>query len=247
MHYKFSQIVVIALGGSIVHPDAIDTKFLKDFKKFLAPFLRSRASLKTGTKFVLVVGGGKLARRFQEAAHAVSKLTDEDKDWIGIHATRLNGHLLRTIFRDVADPVVIDARGRVAAPKYPVTIAAGWRPGWSTDYVAMQLAVDFGAGEAIIAGKPSHVYSRDPSKKSTGRAGRGAKKLPPKKFDRMSWGDYRKLIPRKWKPGLHAPVDPVAAALGERAGVRAIVIDGRNLKNFASLLNGTDFQGTIIG
>jgi uridylate kinase len=234
MHYKFSKIVVVALGGSIVHPDAIDTKFLKDFKKFLAPFLRR------GTRFVLVVGGGKLARRFQEAAHDVSKLTDEDKDWIGIHATRLNGHLLRTIFRDVADPVMIDTRHRVAVPKYPVTIAAGWRPGWSTDYVAMQLAADFGADEAIIAGKPSHVYSRDPSKKIAG-------KLPPKKFDRMSWGDYRKLIPRKWKPGLHAPVDPVGAALGERAGVRAVIVDGRNLKNFAALLNGNDFQGTIIG
>ncbi len=221
---------MVALGGSIVHPDAIDTKFLKDFKKFLAPFVRR------GMRFVLVVGGGKLARRFQEAAHDVSKLTDEDKDWIGIHATRLNGHLLRTIFRDVADPVMIDARKRIAAPKYPVTIAAGWRPGWSTDYVAMQLAADFGAGEAIIAGKPSHVYERDPAKI------RGAKK-----FDRISWGDYRKLIPRKWKPGLHAPVDPVGAALGDRAGVRAIIIDGRNLKNFAALLNGNEFQGTIIG
>jgi uridylate kinase len=251
MHYKFGKTVVIALGGSIVHPDAIDTKFLKDFKKFLAPFVRSRGG-KGGTKFVLVVGGGKLARRFQEAAHDVSKLTDEDKDWIGIHATRLNGHLLRTIFRDVADPVMIDARHRVVAPKYPVTIAAGWRPGWSTDYVAMQLAADFGAGEAIIAGKPSHVYERDPAKKGAGKkrgvhGGRAAKKASPKKFDRISWGDYRKLIPRKWKPGLHAPVDPVGAALGERAGVRAIIVDGRNLKNFVALLNGNDFQGTIIG
>lgn len=245
MQYKFSKTIVIALGGSIVHPDEIDIEFLKKFKRFLAPFLRTRGggsksgTLKSGTRFVLVVGGGKLARRFQEAAHAVSKLADEDKDWIGIHATRLNGHLLRTIFRDVADPVMIDLRGRIAALKYPVTIAVGWRPGWSTDYVAMQLAADFGAGEAIIAGKPSHVYDRDPGKKG---AGRGTKK-----FDKMSWGDYRKLIPRKWKPGLHAPVDPVGAALGERAGVRAIVIDGRNLKNFAALLNGNDFQGTIIG
>lgn len=235
MYYKFSKTIVIALGGSIVHPDAIDTKFLKDFKKFLVPFLRR------GTRFVLVVGGGQLARRFQEAAHSVSKLADEDKDWIGIHATRLNGHLLRTIFRDVADPVMVDARHRIAAPKYPVTIAAGWRPGWSTDYVAMQLAADFGAGEVIVAGKPSHVYEKDPGKVAR------AKKAAVKKFDRMSWGDYRKLIPSKWKPGLHAPVDPVGAALGERAGVRAIIVDGRNLKNFAALLNGNDFQGTIIG
>ena len=66
---------MIALGGSIIHPDGIDVQFLKDFKKFLAPFLRR------GTKFVLVIGGGKLSRNFQEAAERVSnKVTDEDKD-----------------------------------------------------------------------------------------------------------------------------------------------------------------------
>jgi uridylate kinase len=241
MNYKFSKTIVVALGGSIVHPDGIDTAFLKKFKKFLVPFLRR------GKRFILVVGGGRLARRFQDAAHAVSRLADEDKDWIGIHATRLNGHLLRTIFREVADPVMIDHRPtladlrRLKKSPYHITIAAGWRPGWSTDYVAMQLATDFGAGEAIIAGKPAHAYDKDPSKYPPGRAG-GAKP-----FRELSWRDYRKLIPRKWSPGLHAPVDPVGAALGAREGVRAIIIGGRNLANFAALLKGKDFQGTIIG
>ena len=148
MRYKFSKTVVVALGGSIVHPDGIDVQFLKDFKKFLAPFL------KRGTKFVLVVGGGKLVAQFSGSGReGEQRVTDEDKDWIGIHATRLNAHLLRTVFREVADPVVIDMRGRIKKPKYPVTIAAGWRPGWSTDYVAMRLAADFGVHEAVIAGK----------------------------------------------------------------------------------------------
>ncbi len=230
MKYKFSKTVVVALGGSIVHPDGIDVKFLKDFKKFLAPFLRR------GTKFVLVIGGGKLSRNFQEAAEQVSRVTDEDKDWIGIHATRLNAHLLRTIFRDVADPVVIDIRGRIKKLKHPVTIASGWRPGWSTDYVAMRIAADFGAHEAIIAGKPAHVYSKDFTKH--------ADAVP---FNELTWREYRTLIPAKWKPGLHAPVDPVGAALGAREDVKAIIVDGRNMKNFAALLNGKEFKGTIIG
>ena len=230
MKYKFSKTVVVALGGSIVHPDGIDVKFLKDFKKFLAPFLRR------GTKFVLVIGGGKLSRNFQEAAEQVSRVTDEDKDWIGIHATRLNAHLLRTIFRDVADPVVIDIRGRIKKLKHPVTIASGWRPGWSTDYVAMRIAADFGAHEAIIAGKPAHVYSKDFTKH--------ADAMP---FNELTWREYRTLIPAKWKPGLHAPVDPVGAALGAREDVKAIIVDGRNMKNFAALLNGKEFKGTIIG
>ncbi len=230
MRYKFDKTVVVALGGSIIHPDGIDTAFLKKFKAFIAPFLRR------GTRLVLVVGGGTLARRFQEAAGKVAGVNDEDKDWLGIHATRLNAHLLRTIFRNVADPVVIDARYRIKKLRLPVTIASGWRPGWSTDYVALQLAADFRTREVIIAGSPSHVYSKD-----------HARYADAKPFNKLTWREYRKLIPRKWKPGLHAPVDPVAAALGEKAGLRAIVIDGRNLKNFAALLNGKEFRGTMVG
>ncbi len=230
MHYKFSKTVVVALGGSIVYPDGINVQFLKDFKKFLAPFL------KRGVKFVLVIGGGKLSRNFQEAAERVTRVTDEDKDWIGIHATRLNAHLLRTIFCAAADPVIIDARGKIKKPRAPVTIASGWRPGWSTDYVAMRIAADFGVGEAIIAGKPAHVYNKDHAK--------FADAVP---FNELTWREYRKLIPAKWKPGLHAPVDPVGAALGAREGLKAIIIDGRNLPNFRALLNGKEFNGTIIG
>ena len=230
MNYAFSKTIVIALGGSIVHPDGIDTEFLKKFKKFLAPFL------KQGTRFVLVVGGGKLARRFQEAAGQVARVTDDDKDWIGIHATRLNGHLLRTVFREVADPVMLDVRGRIKKLSHPVTIATGWRPGWSTDYVALQIAADFGAKEAVIAGKPAHVYEKDPAKFPEAKA-----------IHELTWPNYRKLIPKKWTPGMGAPVDPVGAKLGEDESIKAIIIDGKDLANFSALLKGKQFQGTIIG
>lgn len=229
MKYKFSKTVIVALGGSIVHPDGIDTRFLKNFKKFLAPYI------KRGTRFVLVLGGGALARRFQDAAQAVTRVSDEDKDWIGIHATRLNAHLLRTIFRDIANPIIIDERRKIAPLRYPVTIAAGWRPGWSTDYVALQIAADLGVNEAIIAGKPAYVYSKDP------------KYSDAKRFAVLSWHEYGKLIPKRWKPGLHAPVDPVGAALAAREDLEAIIIDGRDLKNFGALLKGKEFKGTVIG
>ena len=192
MKYKFGKIVVVALGGSIVHPGEIDTKFLKNFKKFLAPFLRS------GTRFVLVVGGGALARKFQDAAGIVAKVNDEDKDWIGIHSTRLNAHLLRTIFRDVADPVIIDSQTKIVRPSYPVTIGAGWRPGWSTDYVALKIAADLGVHEAIIAGKPAYVYDKDP-------------KYPgAKKFTALTWRRYGRLIPKNGSRGCMPPWIPWA-------------------------------------
>lgn len=213
-----------------MHPDEIDVAYLKSFEKFIRKFI------KKDFKFVVVVGGGRLARVFQNAAQEVSALPDEDKDWLGIHSTRLNAHLLRTIFRKVADPVVIDERGKIKKLKYPVTIASGWVPGWSTDFVAAAIAKDFKVQEFIVAGKPAFVYEADPAlDKNT------------KPYQRIGWPAYRKLIPKKWIPGSHAPVDPVAARLSEKAKLQSIIINGRDLRNFEKLLNGKDFRGTIIG
>ncbi len=230
MRHKFSKTIVIALGGSIIYSDAIDVSFLKKFKKFILNRLRN------GSRFIIVVGGGRIARVYQEAADKVSKISDEDKDWLGIHSTRANAHLLRTIFREVADPVIIDSRDKMKTLKYPVTIASGWRPGWSTDYISIAIAEHFKVREAVIAGKPSYVYDKDPHKHD------GAKK-----FHELTWKKYRKLIPAKWRPGLHSPVDPVGARLAEKKKIAAIIVDGKDLKNFENMLSGKEFKGSVIG
>jgi uridylate kinase len=229
MRHTFGNTIVLALGGSIVHPDRIDVDFLKAFKPFAMDVVKS------GRKLVIVIGGGKLARVFQDAAHGITQIDDEDKDWLGIHSTRLNAHLLRTIFKDIADPVVVDERYKIEVPHYPITIASGWRPGWSTDYIAVQLAIDYDADAAIIAGKPAFVYDKDPQTNADA-----------KPIKEISWADYRKLIPEKWTPGMGAPVDPVASALGEKSKMKAIIINGKDLENFKELIDGNDFTGTII-
>ncbi|KKU15147.1 hypothetical protein A3A20_01100 [Candidatus Wolfebacteria bacterium RIFCSPLOWO2_01_FULL_45_19] len=236
MNYRFDKAIIIALGGSIMYPDNIDFRFLKKFRKFI------KRSTGRNRKFIIIVaGGGRLSRIYQHAASKITKLTNYDKDWLGIHATRSNAHLLRTIFRETADQVVIDERGRIKKLRYPITIASGWRPGWSTDYIAAALAVDFKVSEIIIAGKPAYVYDKDPNTK------RGKKVMDAKPFKKLSWAHYRRMIPRKWVPGAHAPVDPVGAKLAQEKGIKAIVINGKNLKNFENLLRGDKFRGTIIG
>ncbi|OGF69365.1 hypothetical protein A2930_03755 [Candidatus Giovannonibacteria bacterium RIFCSPLOWO2_01_FULL_45_34] len=229
MDYKFGKVIIIALGGSIIHPKGVDARFLKEFRKFILKYAAR------GKRFIIITGGGSTARDYQKAASAVTKLGNEDKDWIGIHATRLNAHLLRTIFFREAAPVVIDQRFKIKKLKYQITIASGWKPGWSTDYVGLQLAEDFNIGEVIIAGNIAHVYDRDPGKfKNT------------EMFKKISWAHYRKLIPADWIPGSHAPVDPVGARLADKKKLKAIIIKGTDLKNFDALLAGKDFKGTII-
>ena len=99
---KIKHTAVISLGGSIIVPDKIQIKFLKSFKEFILKFL------KKDYRFIIVTGGGSVARNYIEAASEITKISDEDKDWLGIHATRINAHLIRTIFKKESYPVVLD-------------------------------------------------------------------------------------------------------------------------------------------
>ena len=211
-----------------MYPEGIDIDYIRDFEQFIRSFV------KKGYKFIIITGGGRLARNFQSAARALTKLTDYDSDWLGIHATRLNAQLLRTVFADICDHVIIDGPKKIGKIKHPIVFGAGWRPGWSTDYVAVSIAHAHGA-PVVNMGTADHVYSRDPKKYSSA-----------KKFENITWHAYRRIIPKVWKPGLGTPMDPVAAALAEESKLTTYVINGRDLKNLANLLRCKPWQGTTI-
>ena len=184
-----------------------------------------------------MAGGGNIAREYQKAASKITRVSNEDKDWIGIHATRINAHLLRVIFQKEAHPVVVDKRFKIKSfGKYSVLIVSGWRPGCSTDYDAIQMGVDLGIKEVIILGKPAYVYTNNPDKD---------KKAKPIKA--LGWKEYLQMIPQRWIPGLKVPVDPLAARLAMKEGVRVIVAEGRNLSNLKKILENKKFEGTVIG
>ena len=99
---RSQETIVLSLGGSLLVPkDGIDTAFIRKFSDLV------RRHVKKGRRFIIICGGGTTARAYQQAASKVTKLTRDDLDWIGIHATRLNAHLLRTVLRDLAHPRII--------------------------------------------------------------------------------------------------------------------------------------------
>lgn len=220
----------MALGGSVAFQKKIDTDFLARFHSFILE------QINQGRRFVIVVGGGYVARRYQKAASEIAGVKDQDKDWIGIQATRLNAHFLHAIFRAEAHPIVFDERFKLKGfGRYSTIIGSGWKPGWSTDFVAVQIAVDFGLDQVCILGKPDYVYTADSSKDKTAQP-----------LKEVTWQEYLKLIPNDWSPGLHSPVDPVAARLAQDQGLKVIVADGRNLANLRAILNNKPFQGTTL-
>ncbi len=230
-HTGTNALLVVSLGGSLVVPQGvgIDTAFLREFKSVL------ERAITRGQRCVVVVGGGSTAREYQRAARELDALEDEDADWLGIHATRLNAHLLRTIFKSIAHPKVFTAAEDVVAVREPLVIGAGWRPGWSTDYVAVSIAEKLGARRIANLSNTAYVYEQDP------RENPEAKKL-----ERISWREYRALIPRAWTPGLNTPFDPIASARAEELGLEVVVMNGKRLENFEKYLGGEKFDGTVI-
>src|SRR3972149_7709382 len=105
----YKESFILSLGGSLVVPSTgIDTQFLTQFNQFIRQQVSSKKR-----RFFITVGGGTTTRRYQEAARSVrsAEIDDLDLDWLGIHATRLNAQMVRTIFRDIADPRGVTAYG----------------------------------------------------------------------------------------------------------------------------------------
>lgn len=223
------ETVVISVGGSLIAPQGgIDTGFLKKLKAFV------ETHLKDGFRFVIITGGGATARAYQSAGGKVSALTRDDLDWLGIHSTRLNGHLLRSLFRAHAAPALVKSFS-TPLPQAPVVIAAGVAPGFSTDYVAVRLAKKAKAKRVINLSDIDHVYTADPKK---------YKDATPIK--ETSWTEFQKLLPKTWDPGAHVPFDPVASKEAQKAKIEVAMMHGKHLGELSKYLAGKKFKGTLI-
>lgn len=221
----------MSVGGSLIVPEQIDTAFLKDLKQLITE------ETANGRRFIIIAGGGKTARRYQEAASAVITMENEDLDWLGLHATRLNGHLLLTIFRDLAHRVMITNPDEVLdVPKNAkLIIAAGYRPGASTDLRAVQIADRVKANKVINLSNTDYVYTDNPHTNPDA-----------KKLENISWAEFRTIIPEDWQPGMSAPFDPVAAREAEAKKIEVAQINGLKLAELKNYLQGVPFVGTRI-
>lgn len=223
------EYVVVSVGGSLIVPDGIDTAFLKQFRASI------QHHLSRGLSFYIVVGGGMTARRYQKAVvEARGGLHPEDVDWLGIHATRLNAHLLRALFKDEAQARIVKDPEHIQGDA-ALIIGAGWKPGWSTDYCATLAAKHLGAKRLVNLSNIDHVYTADPRKDPAARP-----------IEKISWSEFRAIIPDHWDPGLSSPFDPVASKLAQENGMEVAIMNGAHLEEFDKYLSGDPFKGTVI-
>jgi uridylate kinase len=231
---------VLSLGGSIVAPEGPDPAFLAQFMSLV----REHLAVSEERRLILVVGGGGPARSWQRAYRDVVSMRDalgsvgspDAQDWIGIMATRLNAQLVKALLGELCPQDVVTDPTSLSLFMGRVLVAAGWKPGFSTDFDAVMLAERFGAKRVLNLSNIAKVYTDDP------RTNPAATPI-----DTISWADFRAIVGEEWSPGKNTPFDPVASRKASELALEVICAAGRDLDNLRGILEGKSFVGTTIG
>ncbi|MDD5109882.1 MAG: UMP kinase [Patescibacteria group bacterium] len=224
------KTIVFSLGGSLIAPDGIDTKFLAGFRRVILRFIAN------GNRAIIICGGGDTARTYAKSARTVNRsLTAEQLDWLGIQATKINAWLVRDVFGHTAEYALqYDPTVRIRTAKR-IIVGSGWKPGCSSDKDAVLAAKTYGVKTVVNLSNIDYVYDHDP------RKFKSAKPLPS-----LTWAAFQKIVGSTWRPGAHVPFDPVASRLARRLGIALVIVRGSNLANLRSLLSGRKFRGTLV-
>jgi len=236
------ETIIISLGGSLVAPASpslggpgeIDIGFLKNFRHSLQKYAGKN-------RFLIFVGGGKVARTYQKALLEFGA-KNEDRDWMGINVSRLNAEIVKQLFGGLSySEVIIDPTEKVKTNK-DILVGAGYKPGWSTDYVSVLAAKTYGIKTIINLTNVDYVYDLP--------AGRQVK-IPPdftnaKPLKEVNWKSFRGIVGSEWVPGLSMPFDPRASKMAEKLKLKVIMLNGKNLERLEDFLNNKPFIGTTI-
>lgn len=226
------KTIVLNFGGSIIAPEVakIDLKILKNLKKLIE-------ELKKDFRIILVVGGGKTSRHYQQLAKKIGIEKSEALDWIGIRITHLNAEFIRSFLGQETMADIVLAEDQKCVWKKGILLSGGWRPGRSTDFVASRLALRHKAELIVVATNVAYLFDKDPNLYS------GAKKI-----EKINWNQFEKIIPtaNRWTPGMSAPLDPKAVKVCKKNKIRIIFLDGRKFKNILKAVKGESFAGTLV-
>jgi uridylate kinase len=222
------MILVVSIGGSVLTSN-LDPERIRKYASSIQALAEEHTTY-------IVVGGGRIARDYITAARDLGA-NEVECDIIGIDMTRINAKLLIAAMGNSAYPVPLtsyqDARN--AALTGRVVVMGGLIPGQTTDAVSAVLAEYVGADLLINATSVDGVYTADPNLDS--KAEKISSMTPSQLVDIV--------IKINMSAGSNSPLDPLAAKIIQRCGIKTIVIDGREPENINEAAAGRH-NGTLI-
>jgi len=224
------RVIVLSLGGSLIIPDNIDINFLKQFIKIIKKNTNKN-------KFIIICGGGKIARKYISALKSIG-INEKLQSFSGISATRMNARFMSYFFNQNPEkgiPVKMEEIKKYMQKQDIVFCGAlEYHPHQTSDSTAAQVAHNF---KTIFINLTDikGLYSKNPKKY------KNAKFIP-----KISWKDFHKRANKvKFSPGQHFVLDQKASTLILKNKIPTYIL-GKNLNELDNFLNKRKFMGTRI-
>ncbi|MFA5357318.1 MAG: UMP kinase [archaeon] len=228
-YYNSKKTIVLSVGGSLFFDDKPRTAHIAKFCETINDLA------KEGFAFVLVVGGGQVARTYQASAKSLGANYFE-MDEMGISVTKSNALLFTYIIENAWKDVLQDVKmARKVLSFGRIPIFAGNMPGQTTDAVAASVA-EYLQCDFCNLSNVDGIFASDPATHPS-----------TKMFDELTHTKMLSLLKAiASKPGAHTFVDQQAAHILWRSRVRSFFINGSDLANFKACVRGEHFKGTIV-
>ena len=221
--------IVLSLGGSLVNPGTPDTQYV-------ASLVRLLRGMKY--KFGIVVGGGKLARQYAEAARKKGG-NEFEADEAAIKATKKNAQVVIDAVKKDVNAKVCETfdEARKQAAKHKFVVMGGTIPGITTDSDAVLLAECLGAKRVLNLSNIDGVYNDNPVRNHNA-----------KKFNRMNYDQMIDLAGKNdmRTAGTHFVFDFLACKLIARSKIEAHFVHGKNLLDVRKAVDGKPHGGTVV-
>lgn len=223
------KVIVLSLGGSQIIPDNVNYKYLAEFKKVLKKNTKNY-------KFIVVCGGGSLARKYISAIEKANQ-NRKFQSLSGIAATRTNARFMNYFFG--IEPIHGIPQTMKAVKKYLKKLdiifcgALEYKPDQTSDSTAANISKKFKA-EFINLTNVKGLYTKNP------------KKYKDAKFiSKITWKEFNKRAQQiKFHPGQHFVLDQTASKLILKNKIPTYII--MNLNQLDNFLKNKKFIGTTI-
>ncbi len=223
------DIWVVSLGGSKIIPDEVDLNFIQEFRRTILKHIKS-------AKFVIVCGGGSIARKYINSLKS-DKKSDYLQSLAGISVTRLNARIMSYFFGEDPELGIPHDMKHVESMlrKNDFIFCGGLRyaPDQTSDATAARLANHLNA-TFINLTNVKGLFTADPKKD------RSAKFI-----DSISWKDFNSMANKiKFSAGQHFVLDQSAAEEIMKHKITTHIVG--NIRDFEKVISKKQFIGTTI-
>ncbi|MBW6442268.1 UMP kinase [Patescibacteria group bacterium] len=224
------EVIVLSLGGSLIIPQEIDTRFLREFKRVI---LKNSKRY----KFIVVCGGGSIARKYIHALRE-AELSEKLQNFSGISATRMNARFMAYFFGknpEYGIPHTKKTLKKYLKKEDIIFIGAlEYKPEQTSDSTSAEIAKIFKT-IFINLTNVSGLHDKNPKEH------KDAKFIP-----RISWGDFDIMVNKnKFSPGQNFVLDQTASKIIMKNRIPTYIL-GRDMDQLENVLNKKNFKGTLI-